>query len=1445
MAANMQHMMMPPGQQGQQQHPMRGGLPVGLQQRVSQAIIRQPIPPNTWQASYQPRDRLSKAISLITNIALSLSNVDFGKAGEAGVKFERDVFLSNQTKEMYEQQMDSKIEEFFQKRKDRGPNVQHALNAQAAVQAQAQAQAQQLLMNPNAMMQMGRGMGPGPGPQQGFQHMQHPAQGSPMPQQQQAQMGMHMNQAGMGMHMGMAGPGGQPMGPNGQMMGMMAGRQGQGQGRPQPANPNGPSGLSAQDRIQVFERAQKQFNSMSDAQKNQLRTNTINRLAPEHLQAIQSQGKDPALFLLQQQMAHEALKAKAAAASPMNMNPNSAQAAQAAMLRQRQISQQGGMNASPHPMPANYGQFENLINQQKAGMMAQEAGQVVVPASNPQGGRNPNQPQGMGHMPNLTMQHTQANLGQAPQSQPDQRQMGMDQQQMLHQGQGKQGGGPQQGGMASQSPGQPAPNRPPGEQGMEAGQGMAQGGAPFNSGLDPRFNQVQRPSPAGMPNNALANSPLFAGLTQDQQRLFMNLPTNKQIEFLQRANQQKNMAPRPGGQPGLMNQGNGQGGNISMMAPGGGMMNNVGPGQVPNLPPVNQAMADNMDVPPQIVAALKMNPEPKTWRDLKQMCAQNPAMQPHMQKLFNWQRQQYFALLQRPAQQGQAQPGMGGQGMPNQAGGQMMNRPQGMPMNMGNLQHNLQQIHVSDQDIALLRASEPKVSQMSDDEVRAYIANMKMVQFARRQQLQQQLHQQQLAQQQQAAVSSTTMQAHPSAGATPMQQQQTQQQLAQQQLHPPPQSQPPLPGASPAGQGPGAQGANQPPKKTAKKAGNQKQPATKSPAPAQKGVKRPFSEDTAEMQAQKNAPNNQRAGVQQVQGQPSGVLPPGADQRAQAQKQQQMAAAGRDQSEDTKRLKAIAEAENRRVAQEPIIEVSLTPEQRVEHLSKIVTLAREVGRTGKAVTKWYGLQRDDERAAIYFHTRCKLARQFEDGETLKKPKQILTMTADEVRQGFEVIKTIWLDCQRAVAAASKTQQGAPGQTRTPLSAANLEAQTAALNNNNQNQNKAQQPQRPGSKPGQPGAQAQAQQAQVPAAAGAGAAAAPASFQLSATSPHGQPKYMNPAKDMNLHIPPKKRAKVNNAKQQGGPQSATPAASEAEKQDSKPPAKPVFYCTEKDCEMATTGFPTEEERQAHVQTEHVQPKENPLNFFKENFAATLGLDNEGNVVDMSTPTGAAMMSATQSKQGQTPVSFAPTPMSRGPSMNRSASGTGARPQGGKAGGAKAATPAGKAGAAATGPTSKTPAAADAYAGTSTTIDPQALFSGIPGFDPVTGGLFSDPTVFQALTPNDTPESSKDSGSSEPMTDLPEFGGVGDADPQWHALGDGFTMMAASSADPGLLLGAGDTEVDAWDGGLLAGEAGGDMLDIDWNEVNVDFSKPLGLDTSLYSMDPTSDALGLGA
>ena len=130
----------------------------------------------------------------------------------------------------------------------------------------------------------------------------------------------------------------------------------------------------------------------------------------------------------------------------------------------------------------------------------------------------------------------------------------------------------------------------------------------------------------------------------------------------------------------------------------------------------------------------------------------------------------------------------------------------------------------------------------------------------------------------------------------------------------------------------------------------------------------------------------------------------------------------------------------------------------------------------------------------------------------------------------------------------------------------------------------------------------------------------------------------------------------------------------------------------------------------------------------------------------------------------------------------------------------------------------------------TIDPQSLFSNMGSFNPACGGVVYDASVLQAMTPNDTPESSKDSGASEPNSDISE--GVNlDIDMEWQALGGDDMLLDMSQITMETLdgMGLGDLDIDA----SMRSDMTADIPN--WDEVHPDFSKPFQLDTSLYSMN----------
>lgn len=282
------------------------------------------------------------------------------------------------------------------------------------------------------------------------------------------------------------------------------------------------------------------------------------------------------------------------------------------------------------------------------------------------------------------------------------------------------------------------------------------------------------------------------------------------------------------------------------------------------------------------------------------------------------------------------------------------------------------------------------------------------------------------------------------------------------------------------------------------------------------------------------------------------------------------------------------------------------------------------------------------------------------------------------------------------ARADQPEQPAPA----PLNAANLEKNTQALKN------------------------------QKAVNKGSKAPSAPTTtqppFQIGASSPHGNPNYIGKAKDMNLKIPQKKRAKLDNQTGQNS-QTATPSPNVATKtppvpQQQKPqePSKPALLCKDPECKQSMEGYPNEEVLQRHVQEEHIKPRQDPVKFLAENLALALGLEPNGSPKKDQKQVPLAVMSRGASKQGASSLG---TPKSEPGSMNRSAS-----------------------------MQSKVdPKTKSAPVSPRFSFNPQAVFAKL-GFPHGISTIAWDPSVLRNLTPKDTPESAKDSGASEPNTEF---------------------------------------------------------------------------------------------
>ncbi len=412
----------------------------------------------------------------------------------------------------------------------------------------------------------------------------------------------------------------------------------------------------------------------------------------------------------------------------------------------------------------------------------------------------------------------------------------------------------------------------------------------------------------------------------------------------------------------------------------------------------------------------------------------------------------------------------------------------------------------------------------------------------------------------------------------------------------------------------------------------------------------------------------------------------------------------------------------------------------------------------------------------------------------------------------------------------------PSQPPTPLNAANLHQQQQQLNKLHQRNN--------------------SRSSHTPAAP----TSSQPPFQFGATSPHGTPAYAGKTtlKQEDLHIPARKKQKQNSTPVPGqgtpgstsSPQVAKAVSPEVKRQqpEAKQQTKPSLCCSEPECDRHNIGFESQEALRAHTQEEHIRPLENPLKYVQENLAATLGLDSKGHSKKLapsagqeSGPTPApAKMAANSSKQGQTstikventPASA--TPMIRQVSMNRRGSATGVKataqtkivPAKDVSGKAQACQ---KISSKLKENQTQEVVITDPWA--NATVDPHDLFQAFQPFETGAGGAISDMNVYRSITPNDTPESSKD-GVSEPNSDVSE--------------GVGLDITLDMFDDKWMPFGLSDTE------GLfdLSGfnfNSDEDLVMLDNDPPSINYSswddmidpsaldKPFSFDTSLYSMN----------
>ncbi|KAI0880826.1 uncharacterized protein GGS22DRAFT_80735 [Annulohypoxylon maeteangense] len=1224
---------------------------------------QQPNHNGGWQDQVQANLRVSNAMNLISNSFLAMPAVDSQQLIMSGLTFERDSFLHSPDKVTYDQKIGGRVQELFKQRQAHEHSLQHSLNAQAAAQAQAQMMMNQGMM-PRAMGQ----------PAQGFQHLQQQMQPSPIPQQP--------HQPGMGM----GGPGGLSMNPNQQGMQMRA----------QMPGHSAMASLSAQERAKVSQLALARLNQTAEPQRSQLRMMLQSKLTQQQLQSLQQENMDPVLFFFQNQIL-QAWKGQVSA----NAGGSQAMQMQAQQRQMNQSRQQlaGVTNGEFGP----FSNVESIMNQQKAGLLAQEAGQMVVPASNgpgrnatpqPMGGvqgpnpgnhPGPNQP----GIPNQLQQ--QFNLPQAQQLKMDQR-AAQSQAQIRAQAQAKQMQG-QPGGLngpgpISQSPGMNTLNTPVRRTPMGMGQGegqpqMGQPSGPFGQGMDPRFNQGNQQPPMGRnPNNStqIINN-IINHMSAEQRQIFMSMPAEKKNEVLMKwsnASRAGQMAGR--GQPPQPSQFV-QNNPMAQFGP----VNNAGQQPNPNMPmaaqnqmllqhqlnrmrntmhnqnrpqgsPDTNAFMDSMDVPQRILEQIRANQpvpqEVKKWAQLKQYLIQKNVTQNMMQQLQGIQNTQFQTILKQRAAAGN----LPQHNVPLQ-GPQPPNVQMPMAANPAANIGSFAGITITPQEMQSARNHE-RFKGLPDDKLRAALTQMKLHSLRSKANSQAPNVQMQTPHSTQPGNANIATSAPPVAAPNVLQRHQN------------------------AGLDPNPTGSVAPPRNNRQPQSNRPQPNQPTAPPQKTGLKRASTDDVVEVPNPSSTPV-QRPPSQQAKA--SGNVPPipqlnaaqlaslSPEQRAKIEamiKSRQAAAAAGGaagavavaqqppMSEEMQRLKTIGHEEHINAAKESYHEIPMTTEQYQDMAQKIQSMVGEMAKISKILGRWYTLTRDDNRARMFFRMRLRLVKQYADGDkmtTLKKAFSLRPQDLDGVRAMLEgMARDVASQYpqimkrgvnQQQISSESGPQQGTNENTATPPTGQPAPLNAANLEKQTQALNKVHQ--RTGSKSGQPPAAPTT--AQPP-------------FPFGAQSPNGQPTYIGKATvtQADLHLPARKKVKTG---AQSGIASGGPSANSSPQVQKAPSPEMVkrqastevkatapklqFQCPEPSCEAHGIGFATDEARQNHIQEEHMKPYEDPYQFVKENLEAALGLDSNGKLkappnASMTAP-GTSQISASMvhdvSKQGLTPTSRA--------------------------------------------------------------------------------------------------------------------------------------------------------------------------------------------------------------
>ncbi|KAL8770187.1 MAG: hypothetical protein Q9209_004029 [Squamulea sp. 1 TL-2023] len=319
--------------------------------QVHQIILRNlstQAPMQGWQSTVQTQYRANIIFQIFSQLRLLQSQLDLQYQLGLAIRFEAKAFTDAPDRAAYDHMCKKKLADIHEMRTKQSAGMQHQVNMQMNMPQQMQSMAQ----NPS------QGLGPGQ-----FQ------QGPPNPQQQQM-MQLHS------MSMQQPPPQSLPMGQPQQNM-------------PHPQQSTAPQQMVQQpnqfvptaEEAQYITRLANQMYSQTPPARMEAIQNNLNNLDPKMRESLARQNTDPLSWFFRNQAMKKLMEQKRAQASNHGI-PNTQPAGMMNGVA-RPIS--GGPSQPMPGAPQNFEPpFDHIFGQQQDGLRSQEAGQIVVPASNPQ-----------------------------------------------------------------------------------------------------------------------------------------------------------------------------------------------------------------------------------------------------------------------------------------------------------------------------------------------------------------------------------------------------------------------------------------------------------------------------------------------------------------------------------------------------------------------------------------------------------------------------------------------------------------------------------------------------------------------------------------------------------------------------------------------------------------------------------------------------------------------------------------------------------------------------------------------------------------------------------------------------------------------------------------------------------------------------------------------------